>query len=94
MAKKATPKRYCAIADGICQEISEIDFAGFGTCFLAYPFTPSYIDFMTHLQGELAWGLNIKATLPTDVVAGRILFCKLCKEIYRTNFTISEVTDA
>jgi hypothetical protein len=93
MAKKATQKRYCAIADGICDEIGEIDFAGSRSCFLAYPFAPHYIDFMTHLQEELARSLNIRATLPTDVVAGRILFCKLCKEIYRTNFTISEVTD-
>ena len=86
MTKKLSPKRYCAIADGLCDEIEVIDFAGFRSCFFAYPFTSYYIDFAAHLQKELARSLNIRTMLPTDVVATivrSLSFTTPCKESYQ-----------
>jgi len=84
--------RYCAVADGNCPE-SNIEFKGNRSCFLAYPFTPAYMESMKHLRQSLLDVQNIQATLPTDVLEGGVIFCKLCKEIYANNFVLSEVTD-
>lgn len=84
--------RYCAVADDQCGE-GAIEFKGERSCFLAYPFTPAYMESMEQLRQSLLDEQNIRATLPTDVLEGGIIFCKLCKEIYANNFTLSEVTD-
>jgi len=84
--------RYCAVADDICQE-SNIKFKGTRSCFLAYPFTPAYMESMEKLRGGLMSTQNVQATLPTDVWEGGVIFCKLCREILANNFVLSEVTD-
>jgi Cdc6-like AAA superfamily ATPase len=84
--------RYCAVADGDCPE-SNIKFRGNRSCFLAYPFTSAYMESMECLCQSLLDEHNIHATLPTDVLEGGVIFCKLCKEIYANNFVLSEVTD-
>lgn len=83
--------RYCSVANGNCPE-SNIEFRGSRSCFLAYPFTPECIESMERLRQDLLERQNIQAILPTDVLEGGIVFCKLCKEIYASNFTLSEVT--
>ena len=82
----------CAVADSVCKQ-SSIEFRGQRSCFLAYPFTPYYMDFMEQLRSSLATEQNIQATLPTDTVAGSVLFCKLCPQIHASNFILSEITD-
>jgi len=84
--------RYCAVADNVCRE-SNIEFQGERSCFLAYPFTPAYMESMEHLRQSLLQQQNIQATLPTDVWEGGVIFCKLCREIYANSFVLSEITD-
>ena len=84
--------RYCAVADDRCGE-GGIEFRGERSCFLAYPFTPACMESMERLRQSLLDAQNIQATLPTDVLEGGVIFCKLCKEIYANNFVLSEVTD-
>jgi hypothetical protein len=84
--------RYCAVADGTCKE-SGIEYKGGRSCFLAYPFTPSYMESMEHLRQILQDRQNVQAALPTDVLEGGVIFCKLCKEIHANSFVLSEITD-
>jgi len=84
--------RYCAVADNTCRE-SGIEFRGERSCFLAYPFTPEYMESMEHLRQSLQDQQNVQAALPTDVWKGGVIFCKLCREIYANNFVLSEITD-
>jgi Cdc6-like AAA superfamily ATPase len=51
------------------------------------------MESMERLRQSLLDAQNIQATLPTDVLEGGVIFCKLCKEIYANNFVLSEVTD-